>query len=131
MRGLTTAAAVWESAAIGMAAGAGLWVFAILVTALHFVITFVYSFVTRLIPGADATALQVEIIYQDGQGVLRQILASITEQGWRVSQLTPREHAGKEGEVAVAVDAIGSTDADKLVSLLGSLDGVRGVHPFQ
>jgi putative Mg2+ transporter-C (MgtC) family protein len=128
VRGLTTAAAVWESAAIGMAAGAGLWVFAILVTALHFVITFVYSYITRLIPGADATALQLEVVYQDGQGVLRQILAAITDQGWRVTQLTPRDHAGKDGEVAVAVDATGPTAADTLVSQLGSLDGVRGVH---
>lgn len=51
VRGLTTAAVVWESAAIGIATGAGLWVFAILVTALHFVVTFGYTFLTRLIPG--------------------------------------------------------------------------------
>lgn len=128
VRGLTTAAAVWESAAIGMAAGSGLWIFAIVVTALHFVITYLYTFVTRVIPGADATALQLEVVYQDGQGVLRQILASITSEGWRVSQLTPRDHGGTEGEVAVAVNATGSSDPDRLVSQLGALDGVRAVR---
>ena len=37
VHGLTTAAAVWESAAIGMAAGAGLLLLATAVVALHFV----------------------------------------------------------------------------------------------
>jgi putative Mg2+ transporter-C (MgtC) family protein len=36
--GLTTAAAIWECAAIGMAAGAGLLLLAVAVTGLHFVI---------------------------------------------------------------------------------------------
>ena len=38
VHGLTTAAAVWESAAIGMAAGAGLLLLACTVTAMHFLI---------------------------------------------------------------------------------------------
>jgi putative Mg2+ transporter-C (MgtC) family protein len=38
VHGLTTAAAVWESTAIGMAAGAGLLLLAVTVTAMHFLI---------------------------------------------------------------------------------------------
>ena len=38
VHGLTTAAAVWESAAIGMAAGSGLLLLAVTVTAMHFLI---------------------------------------------------------------------------------------------
>ena len=38
VHGLTTAAAVWESAAIGMAAGSGLLLLACTVTAMHFLI---------------------------------------------------------------------------------------------
>jgi putative Mg2+ transporter-C (MgtC) family protein len=34
--GLTTAATMWETAAIGIAAGAGLWLLAVAVTVLHF-----------------------------------------------------------------------------------------------
>ncbi|MEP7161551.1 MAG: MgtC/SapB family protein [Dermatophilaceae bacterium] len=37
MRGLTTAATMWETAAIGMAAGAGLWLLALTVMVLHFI----------------------------------------------------------------------------------------------
>src|SRR6476620_9876626 len=43
VRGLTTAAAVWEAAAIGMAAGAGLTLLAVSVTVLHFVIVLGYT----------------------------------------------------------------------------------------
>ena len=43
IRGLTTAAAVWETAAIGMAAGAGLPLLALVVTVLHFVIVLGYT----------------------------------------------------------------------------------------
>ncbi|UJR07624.1 hypothetical protein I4U23_011913 [Adineta vaga] len=38
IRGLTTAASVWSAAAIGMAAGSGLWVISLAVTGLHFII---------------------------------------------------------------------------------------------
>lgn len=38
IRGLTTAASVWSAAAIGMAAGCGLWILSLAVTGLHFVI---------------------------------------------------------------------------------------------
>src|SRR5437763_907364 len=47
VHGLTTAAAVWESAAIGMATGAGLLLLAIAVVALHFVSALAFYTVER------------------------------------------------------------------------------------
>jgi putative Mg2+ transporter-C (MgtC) family protein len=47
VHGLTTAAAVWESAAIGMAAGAGLLLLAGAVVALHFVSALAFNVVER------------------------------------------------------------------------------------
>jgi putative Mg2+ transporter-C (MgtC) family protein len=38
VHGLTTAASIWEAAAIGMAAGAGLLLLAVTVTAMHFLV---------------------------------------------------------------------------------------------
>ncbi len=49
VRGLTTAATMWETAAIGIAAGAGLWVLALAVTALHFISMLGYGFLARRI----------------------------------------------------------------------------------
>ncbi len=50
VRGLTTAAVVWVTAAVGMAAGGGLWVLAIAVTAMHFLVVYGLSALTRRLP---------------------------------------------------------------------------------
>lgn len=47
VRGLTTAATVWLTAAIGMACGAGLPILALAATGAHFVITLVFPALTR------------------------------------------------------------------------------------
>ncbi len=45
--GLTTAATIWGTAAIGIAVGAGLWLLALVVTALHIVSVLVYAAVAK------------------------------------------------------------------------------------
>lgn len=49
VRGLTTAATMWETAAIGMAAGAGLWLLALAVTVLHFLSVLGYDVLAKRI----------------------------------------------------------------------------------
>lgn len=129
VRGLTTAAAVWETAAIGMAAGAGLWLLALVVTAVHFLTTYGYTLVNRLIPGSRDTAVHLELSYQEGRGVLRMVLATITEQGWKVDRLVTGEPSEKlrAAPVTVTVQLSGSAEPSPLVASLGALDGVRSV----
>jgi putative Mg2+ transporter-C (MgtC) family protein len=74
VRGLTTAASVWLTAALGMACGAGLTVLAIATTVAHIVIMFVFPRLLRFMPRAVATDARLTIAYQDGRGLLRQIL---------------------------------------------------------
>src|SRR5450631_1756727 len=50
VRGLTTAAIVWLTAAIGMACGAGLPILAIVVTGFHFIVVFAFPFVGERLP---------------------------------------------------------------------------------
>jgi putative Mg2+ transporter-C (MgtC) family protein len=50
VQGLTTAAIVWVTAAIGMACGAGLFLLAAVVTACHFVVVLVYPRLMNKIP---------------------------------------------------------------------------------
>lgn len=49
VRGLTTAATMWETAAIGMAAGAGLWLLALAVTVLHIISALGYDVLAKRI----------------------------------------------------------------------------------
>ena len=50
VRGLTTAAAVWLTAAVGMAAGAGLAILALAVTGVHFIVAYGYTPLARRLP---------------------------------------------------------------------------------
>jgi len=54
VHGLTTAASVWESAAIGMAAGSGLVLLACTVTAMHFLIVLGFMPIARRLASAPS-----------------------------------------------------------------------------
>ncbi len=97
IRGLTTAAAVWETAAIGMAAGAGLPILAVVVTALHFVIVLGYTQFTSRLPLARRGTLRLRITYTDRPGILRQLLATCAHRGWVVFSVSVEEGQGRGG----------------------------------
>lgn len=87
--GLTTAASVWGTAAIGMAAGAGLPVLALIVTALYLVIVVGLTTLIRHLPGQVGPGSQeLRITYQDQRGVLRGLLTLCADQGWTVDGLS-------------------------------------------
>lgn len=67
VHGLTTAAAVWESAAIGMAVGAGLLLLAIAVVALHFVSALAFSAVERQLSARLRGTVRLHVIYANGR----------------------------------------------------------------
>jgi putative Mg2+ transporter-C (MgtC) family protein len=133
VRGLTTAAAVRETPAIGMAAGAGLPLLAGLVTALHFIAVFGFTPLSRRLPGTRTTATRLRVTYLDGRGVLRQVITAGTSAGWSVEQLTTapvRADDGSEGPptVSVTVGLSGSGRHDALLARLADVDGVLGVE---
>jgi putative Mg2+ transporter-C (MgtC) family protein len=138
VRGLTTAAVVWLTAAVGMAAGAGLWLLATVVTAGHFLV--VYGFtplahrLSRRLPGAR----QLRLTYRDGEGVLRRALAECTSRGFAVRELVtagPDEDRGRRnGEdlgvrrwVSVRLTVEGRGSATELAGWLADVDGVLSV----
>jgi putative Mg2+ transporter-C (MgtC) family protein len=123
IHGLTTAAAVWETAAIGMAAGAGLPLLASAVTALHFVIVFGYTALNRKLTGVDWAAAGVRIIYEDGRGVLRDILASCTARGWSITSLTA--DGGTITDTALALMETDDPPPRRLVTVRLQLSGPR------
>ena len=63
VRGLTTAAAIWLTASVGMAAGAGLPILAIFVTGAYFLVMYAYKAISRRIIAAQSELL---INYQAG-----------------------------------------------------------------
>lgn len=126
VRGLTTAASVWETAAIGMAAGAGLWLLALVVTALHFVIAYGLTGLARRLHGGRESELQLEVIYADGRGLLRELLPAVTSSGWTVGRVQPVPASA--GSAGVALDLSGSGARDQLIATLSGIEGVDTVQ---
>ncbi|MGA2045319.1 MAG: MgtC/SapB family protein [Roseiarcus sp.] len=87
VRGLTTAAIVWLTAAVGMACGAGLPILALVATALHFIVVFAFAFFVRRLPRSRWTPSPLEVSYEDGRGILREILVACTQQDFAVSRV--------------------------------------------
>jgi putative Mg2+ transporter-C (MgtC) family protein len=143
IRGLTTAAAVWETAAIGMAAGAGLPVLAGVVTGLHFVVVVGYTRLARRLPSAGDGTVRLRVAYADRQGVLRTMLAECARRGWVVTDLAvdDAEHPagvaallgdgenGEGGDRPVVVTlALGGPDVAAAAGVLGGTPGVLQVQ---
>jgi len=130
VRGLTTATIVWISMAIGMACGAGLAILACVVTAGHFVVVFIYPWLAAKLPRSRYVGYALRVVYEDGRGVLREILGLSTQLGFAVSKLETRqlEHDGSDGHtVAVTMELAGQPSVRQLTVDLSDLDGVLEV----
>ncbi|HEY2602592.1 MAG TPA: MgtC/SapB family protein [Thermoleophilaceae bacterium] len=127
VRGLTTAAIVWVTAAIGMACGAGLALLAIAVTAAHFVVVFVYPALAARLPESRYVGFGVHVVYEDGQGILRTMLTEATRLGYTIAKVgthhMEREVRGAPA-VAVTLEVRGQPSPDSLVLALDDVEGV-------
>jgi putative Mg2+ transporter-C (MgtC) family protein len=85
VRGLTTATTIWVTSAVGMACGAGLPLLAIAVTGANFVVVFGFPLLERQLPKSRWTPTSLQVSYQDGRGILRDILTVCTQQDFAVT----------------------------------------------
>ena len=131
VRGLTTAATVWVAAAVGMAAGAGLPLLAIGTTVGHFVIATGFPPLTRALLRRRPEQPVLRLDYFDGQGVLRSVLSTCTEQGWAVHGLEiHRESTTDEGHrvASVTLTLAGRGELMQLAAEVAQLPGVRAAR---
>ncbi len=138
VRGLTTAAAVWVTAAVGAACGAGLIVLALAATFIYFIVATIFPHLSRRLPRASSTISVLRVRYPDGRGVLREILALATARGFALSEISteaigykPRSDSrrGDEGTpmVGVTLRVRGQALVNDLVAALSELPGVDAV----
>jgi putative Mg2+ transporter-C (MgtC) family protein len=141
VRGLTTAAIVWLTAAIGMACGAGLLILALVATAGHFVIVLGFPYIAGRLPRSRWTPSLLQVTYQDGREILRDVLVKCTQHNFTVSRLQverappePRSSAdsarqpGEDRSVTVALEVQGTGSISKLAAKLADIDGVVSVN---
>ncbi|MFJ6070957.1 MgtC/SapB family protein [Streptomyces sp. NPDC093065] len=136
VRGLTTAATVWLTAAVGMACGGGLWALALAVTGAYLLIVRGYPVLVRRIPAISTPEeTELHLSYSPGHGVLPHALERCTAQGFRVLNVRvdrgPRDGGGEAalgtGSTEVHLSIEGTGDVYRLLAELSELDGVVGL----
>ena len=129
VRGLTTAATIWLVAAVGMAAGGGLWLLALLATAGYFVVMLAFSPLAAKLPRSKYSLTRLRLSYQDGQGVLRRVLAECSRRGFAIGELTLDQDESptqpRTVSLWLSVQCRGSLPG--LIESLADMQGVAGV----
>src|ERR1700722_17298389 len=109
VRGLTTAASIWFTAALGMACGAGLVVLAFATVLGYFIIMLAFPLLARRLPRSKKLPTEIQVSYQDGRGLLRTILVKCTDLRFSIDRVGLEQNP----ETATAIETIGfSPDED-------------------
>lgn len=144
VRGLTTAASVWLTAALGMACGAGLPLLAVATTIGHFVIMLIFPKFAALLPQQKRQATRLRIVYQDGRGLLRDVLVTCSRLRFAIDHVDILGHqaghseeaqdlADREGTqvgsvgkgaVALTMEVKGKRPVGHLIAALADIEGV-------
>jgi putative Mg2+ transporter-C (MgtC) family protein len=139
VRGLTTAASVWVTAAVGSAAGGGLLVLAALATGMYLVVTLLLPVARRHLSLIATGPSTLRIRYPDGHGILRQVLNETTQRGFTIDDLVtaptdeapprrgPDTTGGPCAVVAVTMHVRGKRPVSELAGALADLDLVDAV----
>ncbi len=139
VRGLTSAASVWVTAAVGAAAGAGLPVLAALATAAYLVVAVAVPPLTRRLPRSGTAISTLRVRYPDGRGILRDILELATQRGFVIDRLSTQtvghEPAGAQdagvppdlATVEVLLHLHGRGSVNDLAAAMTDLSGVHAV----
>ena len=147
VRGLTTAASVWLTAALGMACGAGLPLLALATAVGHFVIMFIFPMLADRIPRQRRTATRLRIAYAERRGLLQAILVACTQLRFAIDQVEvdhvnsaghedgeeaqdrvdwegTDERQGGDGSAVLTIVVKGKRPISQLIVCLGDLQGV-------
>lgn len=133
IQGLTTAASVWFSAAVGMACASELKIPAVIVVVLYFILLYVFSpLIAWLLKTLHSEEITIE--YDDTHGTLRKIMQYVTSCGIsaRIEQVSKKRlDNGQSAYYATLVFKgikKGSFNTELITSDLSEIKGVKGVH---
>jgi putative Mg2+ transporter-C (MgtC) family protein len=127
VRGLTTAAIIWLTAAVGMACGAGLPLLAVFVTAAHFLVVFGYRGLEQRILSAHAELL---VRYAPGKGAVEKLMQTCTGRGFQIQALTVEQDdpASTDETRTIHLHVQGRGGVEPLVLSIGDIKGVASAR---
>lgn len=130
VRGLTTAASIWLTAAVGMACGAGMLPLATTMVLLHLLTTRVLApLMRRISTRTDKRLLQLR--YDQGTGALRDILDLAGEMGAQLAlEDTGPTRRKRDGRtlVTITLRVIGRVSIPSCIDEFSRVEGVRWVR---
>jgi putative Mg2+ transporter-C (MgtC) family protein len=132
VRGLTTAAIIWLTAAVGMACGAGLPLLALFVTAAHFLVVYGYRSLEKRILSEHA---DLHVHYIPGKGAVEKVMEMCTGRGYFIQELAVDPATSTaEGETrAIQFHVSGRRGVEALVVAIADIKGVTAarIRPAQ
>ncbi len=134
VRGLTTAAGVWMTAAVGMACGGDLPLVAVTTTAIYFVVAYAYPAVVHRLPRSRHAPSELRLVYLGGHGILRDALAQCARRGFAISDLSIKHdggqslNGGQARAVTVDVELRGQGSIAELAAELGEINGIVDIR---
>jgi putative Mg2+ transporter-C (MgtC) family protein len=123
--GLTTAASIWITAAVGMASGAGMPVLAAAATVLQLCTTWLLGKVGRVV-SPKRRGRTVVIDYDEGEGALRAVLETMSKSGCEVTYVESERRSGDRRAVQARLRVV--TGERAFETLLADVTGVPGVR---
>ncbi|MGW1198298.1 MgtC/SapB family protein [Streptomyces sp. NPDC002536] len=135
VRGLTTAATIWLTCAVGMSCGGGLPLLGAAATLVHFLVVRGFPLVTRRLATSAPVAQRVELrlSYRTRRGLLGRVLELCTRNGFQVTDVQidaechDRNGHGKVKEAGVVLSLEGKGPTHPLVEELTDWEGILGV----
>jgi putative Mg2+ transporter-C (MgtC) family protein len=134
VRGLTTAAGAWVTAAVGMACGGDLPIIAVATTLVYFIVAYIYPELVSRLPRSRDAPSDLRLVYLDGHGILREALAECARRGFSISDLSIK-HTGAVGTngnhsdvVTVELEVRGRGPLTELATELNEMSGIVDVH---
>lgn len=120
--GITTAATLWFAAALGLATGFGMYLFAAVALGVALVIMIGFAPVRRRIHRVQ----RLEMMYAPGHGTMTPLFQSLNAVGASVHNMTLSESQGVR-TVALEVLGLGGDSLDEVVAALRARDEVLNV----
>lgn len=121
VRGLTTAAIIWLTAAVGMACGAGLPLLALFVTALHFLVVYGYAKWERRILSEQA---RLYVQYTPGTGTVERVMQMCNGYGYTVQEVAVNGAGAGSEPRDIQFQVSGHRGIEALLAAIADTQGV-------
>jgi putative Mg2+ transporter-C (MgtC) family protein len=127
IRGLTTAASIWTTAAIGVAIGLGYWAAALLATAVAIVSLITLRPVERALISRTRTGIRKLVVDIDPGTMVGEVAAVLERRDVGVRNLKVVGEHGAPRQIVALVSVTDEHDLDRLAEVVAELDGVSAV----